>query len=334
MLPDCLHRDELPKGNALVEAATFIAILVGTILGGVAMEEGRDPAYLALGMIGFAILSYASAWFIPPTPRADSALKIDVNIARSTFAFLAELYREPKLWRLGLVTSIFWLLGAVGTSLLPALVAQTMHGAQSVATVHLAVFAVSIGLGSGLAGFLSHGQIVLLPSVMGAAGVAFAAADLALMLALRAPPSGASLLALGPYFAQPGAWRALIDLALMSVSGGMIVVPVLRRAAGLFRPRAPRAHHCGGQRAQRRRDGRRRSSGRGAASLWRADLGALWRPRALRRRSRLSGSTRPSSKIRCATCCRSSSAPSIGSRSRASRTSTAPAPIRSSRSTM
>ena len=225
MLPDCLHRDELPKGNALVEAATFIAILVGTILGGIAMEEGRDPAYLALGMIGFAILSYASAWFIPPTPRADSALKIDVNIARSTFAFLAELHREPKLWRLGLVTSIFWLLGAVGTSLLPALVAQTMHGSQSVATVHLAVFAVSIGLGSGLAAFLSHGQIVLLPSVLGAAGVAFAAADLALMLALRAPPSDASLLALGPYFAQPGAWRALIDLALMSISGGMIVVP-------------------------------------------------------------------------------------------------------------
>jgi acyl-[acyl-carrier-protein]-phospholipid O-acyltransferase / long-chain-fatty-acid--[acyl-carrier-protein] ligase len=225
ILPDCLRREELPKGNALVEAATFIAILVGTILGGLATEEGRDPAYLALGMIGFAILSYASAWFIPPTARADSELSIDVNIARSTFAFVAELYREPKLWRLGLVTSIFWLLGAVGTSLLPTLVAQTMHGAQIVATAHLAVFAVAIGLGSGLAAYLSHGKIVLLPSVLGAAGAAIAAADLCLMLAFRGPAPAGPLLSLDAYFAQPGAWRALIDLALMSVSGGMIVVP-------------------------------------------------------------------------------------------------------------
>jgi acyl-[acyl-carrier-protein]-phospholipid O-acyltransferase/long-chain-fatty-acid--[acyl-carrier-protein] ligase len=225
ILPDCLRREELPKGNALIEAATFIAILVGTILGGLAMEEGRDLAYLAVGMIGFAILSYVSAWFIPPAPRADSELAIDPNIARSTFAFVAELRRETKLWRLGLVTSIFWLLGAVAASLLPTLVAQTMHGAQTVATAHLAVFAVAIGLGSGLAAFLSHGKIVLLPSVLGAAGAALAAADLSLMLAFRGPSLAEALLPLGPYFAQPGAWRALIDLALMSIAGGMIVVP-------------------------------------------------------------------------------------------------------------
>ncbi len=225
ILPDCLRREELPKGNALVEAATFIAILIGTILGGLAMTDGRDPAYLALGMIGFAILSYAAAWFIPSTPRADSALAIDANIARSTFAFVAELYREPKLWRLGLVTSIFWLLGAVATSLLPTLVAQTMHGGEIVVTAHLVVFAVAIGLGSGLAAYLSHGQIVLLPSVLGAAGAALAAGDLSLMLAFREPSSPGALLSLDAYFAQAGAWRALIDLALMSVSGGMIVVP-------------------------------------------------------------------------------------------------------------
>ncbi|BDV38709.1 acyl-[ACP]--phospholipid O-acyltransferase [Methylocystis bryophila] len=236
ILPDCLRREELPKGNALVEAATFIAILVGTILGGLAMEEGRDPAYLALGMIGFAILSYASAWFIPSTPRADSALAIDANIARSTFAFVAELHREPMLWRLGLVTSIFWLLGAVATSLLPTLVAQTMHGGEIVVTAHLVVFAVAIALGSGLAAYLSHGQIMLLPSVLGAAGAALAAGDLSLMLAFHDASSPGALLALDPYFAQPGAWRALIDLGVMSISGGMIVVPAFAALQALSDP--------------------------------------------------------------------------------------------------
>ena len=34
ILPDHLARSELPSGNALVEGATFIAILLGTIVGG------------------------------------------------------------------------------------------------------------------------------------------------------------------------------------------------------------------------------------------------------------------------------------------------------------
>jgi acyl-[acyl-carrier-protein]-phospholipid O-acyltransferase / long-chain-fatty-acid--[acyl-carrier-protein] ligase len=39
ILPDHLARSELPAGNALVESATFIAILLGTIVGG-----GADPS--------------------------------------------------------------------------------------------------------------------------------------------------------------------------------------------------------------------------------------------------------------------------------------------------
>src|SRR5215208_6921591 len=40
ILPDHLAREELPAGNALVEAATFLAILLGTIVGGYAAREG------------------------------------------------------------------------------------------------------------------------------------------------------------------------------------------------------------------------------------------------------------------------------------------------------
>src|ERR1041384_5849873 len=38
--PDHLAREELPAGNALVEGATFLAILLGTIVGGLAMKDG------------------------------------------------------------------------------------------------------------------------------------------------------------------------------------------------------------------------------------------------------------------------------------------------------
>ena len=42
ILPDHLRREELPAGNALVEGATFMAILLGTIAGGIAAKGGGD----------------------------------------------------------------------------------------------------------------------------------------------------------------------------------------------------------------------------------------------------------------------------------------------------
>lgn len=224
ILPDSLARDELPAGNALVEAATFIAILLGTIAGGLAMEGGGDAGPLATGVIGFAVASYAAARLIPATARAAPGLVVDANILRSTFTLLRVLWSEEKLWRLGVVTSVFWLIGAVVMSLLPTLVVQTMHGSQQVATIHLASFAVAIGLGSGLAALLLHGRIVLFPTVIGAGVAALVSTDLGVMLALRGATQSEAL-APAAYFAQSGAWRALLDLTCLSVAGGLIVVP-------------------------------------------------------------------------------------------------------------
>ncbi len=197
----------MPAGNAMVEGATFLAILTGTIAGGLAMEGGGDIALLALGMMGFAIAAYAAAWFIPGTARAAPELRIDPNILRSTGNLLAVLWRDTKLWRLGVVTSIFWLIGAVAMSLLPPLVTQALHGSNKVVTIHLAVFAVAIAIGSGIAAFLLHGKIVLLPAAIGAAIIALVSGDIGFMLALRPVSEQAVMLAPAAYFASqaPGA---------------------------------------------------------------------------------------------------------------------------------
>ena len=46
ILPDHLAENELPAGNALVEGATFIAILTGTIVAGFASKDGGEPGLL------------------------------------------------------------------------------------------------------------------------------------------------------------------------------------------------------------------------------------------------------------------------------------------------
>jgi len=87
ILPDHLTREQLPAGNALVEGATFIAILAGTIAGGLA-SRGHDVASFAPLLIGFAVACWLAARLIPPTGQGAPQLKVSGNIAASTAAML------------------------------------------------------------------------------------------------------------------------------------------------------------------------------------------------------------------------------------------------------
>src|SRR6201984_2416822 len=51
ILPDLLQRRELPSGNALIEGGTFLAILLGTIVAGIAANGNSSPIHFAWLMI-------------------------------------------------------------------------------------------------------------------------------------------------------------------------------------------------------------------------------------------------------------------------------------------
>src|SRR6516164_8243554 len=223
ILPDHLKREELPAGTALVEGATFLAILGGTITGGLAMTGGGDPAMLAVLMMLFALLCWGASLFIPRTAQAAPDLTIDLNILGSTGKLLGELWSDTRLWRCAVVTSIFWLVGAVVLSLLPPLVMRTLDGAETVVTVFLAVFAVAIAVGSGLASWFSAGRIILLPTAVGALLIGLFAFDLGLAL-VRLPPTDTKT-AVSVFFARTIAWHAVIDLGMLAVAGGLMIVP-------------------------------------------------------------------------------------------------------------
>jgi acyl-[acyl-carrier-protein]-phospholipid O-acyltransferase / long-chain-fatty-acid--[acyl-carrier-protein] ligase len=227
ILPDHLTREELPSGNALVESATFFAILTGTIAGGLAMQTHGDMTgalAFAAGVMAVAVASLTAAWFIPPTPRAAADLRIDPNILRSTFKLLRALWASPTLNSLTTVTSLFWLFGSIAMSLMPPLVTRSFNGAESVVTFHLAIFAVAIAIGSGLAAFLLKGRIVLLPAAIGAVLIGAASIDLGLAELWRTATAGPEL-DIRAYFEQPGAMRAAFDLAVLALAGGLMIVP-------------------------------------------------------------------------------------------------------------
>ncbi|WP_046862950.1 acyl-[ACP]--phospholipid O-acyltransferase [Microvirga massiliensis] len=223
ILPDHLAREELPAGNALVEAATFLAILLGTIVGGYAAREGGDPASFGALVIGLAMLCWGAALMIPKTGEAAPELRVDPNVLRSTRTLLQDLWGDARLWRGGVIVSWFWLVGAVMLSLLPPLVKNSLGGTEEVVTALLAVFSVGIAVGSGLASWFASGRIVLLPTPIAALLMGGFGLDLAFAISSAMP--AASPIGAQEFLATAKGLRVAIDLGMLAVAGGLFIVP-------------------------------------------------------------------------------------------------------------
>jgi MFS family permease len=224
ILPDHLTREQLPTANALIEAATFIAILTGTIAGGLATKGGGDVIALSALVLVFAVLCWVSALFIPPTGSGAPDLKIRVNLAASTAAMLRYLRADPRLWWGSLVISWFWLVGIVALSLLPPMVKQSVGGDEDTVTGFLVIFSVAVGIGSGVAAWIARGRIVLRTTLIGAVLLGVFALDLGVVLMVFDTPPGLR----GPWevFSTILGSAVAIDLFGLAVAGGLFIVPV------------------------------------------------------------------------------------------------------------
>lgn len=224
ILPDHLEKKDLPKANAWIEAATFVAILGGTIVGGIASVGGVSVGIFGPMMIGLAVICWAASRYIPSTKSAVPDLQIDKNIFRSTWNMVSELRSEKRMWIAGLMVSWFWLVGAIILSLLPTLVKEILGGGEIAITAYLAVFAVAVAIGSAIAAWLSAGRVVLLPAVvgtflMGLFGLDLAWAVSSLEIATTTTNS------LSEFFAGENTIRVAIDLAGLAIAGSFLVVP-------------------------------------------------------------------------------------------------------------
>lgn len=236
ILPDHLRVEELPGGNALVEAATFIAIILGTMMGGFAARGGGDPVHFSGWMIGLALLCWGASLFIPRTGEAAPHLAVNKNILASTGGLLKLLWQDTRLWRTGVMVSLFWMIGAIVMSLLAPLIKNYLGGEEIVVSTYLAIFAISIAIGSAFGAFLMGGRIVLLPVPVAAITMGLFALHLAWVLTGLTPQSGTKTIS--EFFSTPIAWKIAIDLAGLAVAGGVFIVPSFAAAQSWAPPEA------------------------------------------------------------------------------------------------
>jgi acyl-[acyl-carrier-protein]-phospholipid O-acyltransferase / long-chain-fatty-acid--[acyl-carrier-protein] ligase len=223
ILPDLLGADELLLGNALVEAGTFVAILLGTIAG--MLIATRHGAAIVAGLIvAVALVAWLASWGIPSTSPASRREKGSWKLWTTTARVISQVGREPVPFRSMLGISWFWLAGATYLSQFPSYVRFTLGAEEAVVTLLLTLFSVGVAIGSLLCNRLLGGKVSARCVPWGALGIAIFSIDL--WLASPAPAPTRELATLATFVTDPAHWRVLVDLVGIAAFGGVFVVPL------------------------------------------------------------------------------------------------------------
>ncbi|GIX34785.1 MAG: MFS transporter [Lysobacteraceae bacterium] len=224
ILPQHLAPEELVGGNGLVEAATFLTILLGTMAGGILIAlQPAGPTVVSVTVIAIAVAGYLASRFIPSAPPSDPALAINWNPLTETWRNLRFLSGQRTVFLSVLGISWFWFFGATILQVLPGYTREVLGGSEEVATLVLVLFSLGIGLGSLLCEKLSRRTVEIGLVPLGAAGMTVFGIDLYL-----AHPEAAGALELGAraFMAREGSPRVMLDLVLIGLSGGLFIVPL------------------------------------------------------------------------------------------------------------
>jgi len=224
LLPQHLRDEELVAGNALIEAGTFLAILLGTILGGSVVLVSNG----ALIVGGLGVVAAMTGWIasrqIPAAPPSAGAERLRPRFLHDTVAVVGYVTSRPALLMPILAASWFWLFGLVVLSGLAPFAKDVLFANEQVVTMMLALFAVGVGIGSIVAERLLHGEVSARYVPIAAMAMAFFAWDLHAASLGRA--QGAELATRAVFLAQPGTWRILVDLVGVAMAGGLFTVPL------------------------------------------------------------------------------------------------------------
>ena len=225
IIPQHLKKEELVGGNALVESATFSAILLGTMLGGILIGISAGAKFIIpCTVILLAITGYLCSARIPLAPAVDSSLKIRWNLISETFSNLSALRKNRTVFNSVLGVSWFWFLGSTYITQLPNYTRLSLAANEHVVTFFLALFCIGIAAGSLVCERLSNRTIELGLVPIGSIGLTLFGADL--FFATNAVQNTSELIGIKEFIINQSNWRLILDFFLLGLFGGIYIVPL------------------------------------------------------------------------------------------------------------
>ncbi|HQR69987.1 MAG TPA: MFS transporter [Burkholderiaceae bacterium] len=236
-LPQHLDSHEVTGGNGMVEMGTFVAILLGTIGGGLLVGQFGENGALATAAVALviAVLGRIAAQYVPHSPAADPALTVNWNPFTETWSNLKIARRDAAVFNSLIGISWLWFFGSIFLTSFTPYARENLGGNEGVVTFLLAVFSIGIGTGSLACEKLSKRRVEIGLVPFGSIGMTVFAVDLYFASTAFEPMTGGTL---PQFLSAPGAWRIVLDLALLSLFAGLYSVPLY----ALIQTRAERSH--------------------------------------------------------------------------------------------
>ena len=226
LLPQHLRDDELITGNAYIEAGTFLAILTGTMLGGILIMSEYGTHLISIAIIICALVGYMASRFIPKADAPMPYLAVNWNVAQETWRMVANDRKNPTVFLCILGISWFWLIGATFLSQFPSFAKDILHADETVVTLFLTVFSLGIGVGSFLCNALLRGQIKSTYVPTAAVGITLFTVDLFFASHSTVPGSENVMTNAWHFLEFAASWRIVFDLFAIALCGGLFIVPL------------------------------------------------------------------------------------------------------------
>lgn len=225
ILPQHLRADELMTGTSLVEMGTFVAILLGTVCGGILYHVGVN--YVAIAIVGFAILGWLSSRSIPYAEAAAPGLKLTLN-PFAEFKNLLAISKQKESIFLSIVgISWFWFFGATILAQIPTFVKHTLHADETLVTLFLSIFTLSIAIGSYICDKVADSTIELGLVPIGTIGMSLFIFDLGIVDYSFANASEelnvVNFLWNQAIFSH---YRVIFDFTMIGIFGSFFIVPL------------------------------------------------------------------------------------------------------------
>ncbi|MDG1437061.1 MAG: acyl-[ACP]--phospholipid O-acyltransferase [Rickettsiaceae bacterium] len=224
VLPDHLKKNELLSANGLIEAGTFMSILIGTMLGGCYNFSGSFVIVLALLI---SLIGFAASLFMPKSNNSNPDIKINLNIIEETISIVKYSASKNQVYLSILGISWFWFIGAAIMAQIPSLTRDILGADETVANLFLAVFSIGVGVGSFLCSKILNNTITTKYVFLASMGLSLFGIDLffaSKIASINYEPE--QLKNMFQFLSRGHYIRILFDLFAFAAFGGLYVVPL------------------------------------------------------------------------------------------------------------
>jgi len=225
ILPQLVGRERLVAANALFEGSTFVAILLGTLFGG--LTVGLGGKWIAIvGLVSVALAGAVAAFFVPSAQPAPGAGRFHFSLIGSSRASFTAIRRKRTLFLAVSGISWFWMIGLIVMSVFPDFAKSTLKVDEIVANLLVAAFVVGIALGSAATSKLLAGRISARHTPIGALVMAAFMVDLSHAATALGAVGAGEALDFGAFITSWAGIRVLVDLVGVAFGGGLFTVPL------------------------------------------------------------------------------------------------------------